>query len=168
MILAGLLFIRKIAATTTVAEVSDEEGSAENLILPERAIPEYVALFRVHGPLLFGSAEKVREITDRVEELPPVVILRLREMSAIDATGLSALEEAADLLHAHGRALILCGAREQPARLMRQAEFFRHVGRENLCANLSEALTRAEAVHQERLRQTMETLGEAKLSGWAD
>lgn len=168
MILAGLLFIRKIAATTTVAEVSEEEGSMEHVILPERAIPEYVALFRVHGPLLFGSAEKVREITDRVDDLPPVVILRLREMSAIDATGLSALEEAADILHAHGRALILCGAREQPARLMRQAEFFRHVGRENLCANLSEALARAEAVHQERLRQTMETLGEAKLSGWAD
>jgi SulP family sulfate permease len=89
-------------------------------------------------------------------------------MSAIDATGLSALEEAAELLHAHGRALILCGAREQPARLMRQAEFFRHVGRENLCANLSEALVRAEAVHRERLRQTMESLGEAKLAGWAD
>ena len=168
MILAGLLFIRKIAATTTVAEVSDEESGSEHLILPERAIPDYVALFRVHGPLLFGSADKVREIADRVADLPPVVILRLREMSAIDATGLSALEEAADVLHAHGRALILCGAREQPARLMRQAEFFRHVGRENLCASLSEALARAEAIHAERLRRTMEGLGEAKLTGWAD
>ena len=170
MILAGLLFIRKIAATTTVAEVSDEErdGGREHAIVPEHAIPDYVALFRVHGPLLFGSAEKVREITDRADDLPPVVILRLREMSAIDATGLSALEDAADLLHAKGRALILCGAREQPARLMRQAEFFRHVGRENLCASLAEALARAEAVHTERLRRAQEFLGDAKLSGWAD
>jgi len=170
MILAGLLFIRKIAATTTVTEVSDEErdGGMEHVILPERAIPDYVALFRVHGPLLFGSAEKVREITDGVEDLPPVVILRLHEMSAIDATGLSALEEAAELLHAHGRVLILCGAREQPSRLMRQAEFFRHVGRENLCASLSEALGRAEIVHQERARGALEALGDAKLSGWAD
>ena len=153
-----------------MAEVSDEEreGGLGPVILSERAIPEYVALFRVHGPLLFGSAEKVRDITDRADTLPPVVILRLREMSAIDATGLSALEEAADLLHASGRILILCGAREQPARLMRQAEFFRHVGRENLCANLGEALARAEVVHAERSRRAMESLGEAKLSGWAD
>ncbi|HKQ19146.1 MAG TPA: SulP family inorganic anion transporter [Candidatus Eisenbacteria bacterium] len=171
MILAGLLFIRKIAATTTVAELSDEEregGGHEPLILPERPIPDYVAVFRVHGPLLFGSADKVREITDRIDELAPVVVLRLQEMSAIDATGLSALEEAADALHSRGLALILCGAREQPGRLMRQAEFFRHVGRENLCANLGEALARAEQIHQEKARQAIEALGESKLSGWAD
>jgi len=170
MILAGLLFIRKIAATTTVAELSDEEreGGTEHLILPDRAIPEYVAVFRVHGPLLFGSADKVREITDRIDELPPVVILRLREMSAIDATGLSALEEAADRLHSRGLALILCGAREQPERLMRQAEFFRHVGRENLCTSLGEALVRAEKIHQDQARRAIEALGDAKLSGWAD
>jgi SulP family sulfate permease len=65
-------------------------------------------------------------------------------MTAIDATGLQALEDLADVLHSADRTLILCGAREQPARLMRQADFERHVGRDNICANVKEALERAE------------------------
>jgi SulP family sulfate permease len=76
--------------------------------------------------------------------LPPVVIIRLRNMTAIDATGLYALEEIANQLHASGRTLILCGAREQPAQLIHQAEFEEVVGRENICANVEEALRRAE------------------------
>jgi len=69
--------------------------------------------------------------------------LRLRNMTAIDATGLGAIEELADRLHSTGRTLLLCGAREQPAQLMHQAEFERHVGRENICANISDAIQRA-------------------------
>jgi sulfate permease, SulP family len=76
------------------------------------------------------------------------VIIRLRNMTAIDATGLFALEEAAKQLHATGRTLILCGVREQPAQLMRQAEFEEVVGRDNICANVQAALERAEAVFQ--------------------
>jgi SulP family sulfate permease len=76
------------------------------------------------------------------------VIIRLRNMTAIDATGVYALEEIARQLHASGRTLILCGAREQPAQLMQQAEFEEVVGRENICANVNEALQRAEAVFE--------------------
>ena len=72
-------------------------------------------------------------------------MLRLRNMTAIDATGLQALEDLADTLHASGRALILCGAREQPARVMRDAEFEQHVGVENICPNITVALQRAAA-----------------------
>jgi SulP family sulfate permease len=67
-------------------------------------------------------------------------------MTAIDATGLRALEELADRVKESGRRLILCGAREQPAQLMRQSEFEQHVGAENICANVTEALTRAGVV----------------------
>jgi sulfate permease, SulP family len=86
-----------------------------------------------------------------MDTLPPIVILRLRNMTAIDATGLGAIENLADQLHASGRALLLCGAREQPAQLMRQAEFERHVGTENICPSIAEALERAAEVHQQRL-----------------
>ena len=169
MILAALLFIRKVAVTTTVEEITGqdlEEGRVH--LLHDRNIPDYVALFRIHGPLLFGSADKIRGITEDVDSLPPVVILRLREMSAMDATGLAALEEAAGALRERGRALILCGATEQPSQLMRQAEFERHVGSDNLCSNIEEALRRASAIHEERRRQALEALGEPKLSGWAE
>ena len=68
-------------------------------------------------------------------------------MTAIDATGLQALQKLADVVHGSGRSLILCGAREQPARLMRQAEFEQHVGAENICANVEAALARAKALY---------------------
>jgi SulP family sulfate permease len=64
-------------------------------------------------------------------------------MTALDATGLHEIEKLATALHDSGRTLILCGAREQPAELMQQAEFEQHVGRENICANVEEALDRA-------------------------
>jgi len=69
-------------------------------------------------------------------------------MTAIDATGLFALEEIAMQLHATQRTLILCGAREQPARMIHQSEFEEVVGRENICANVQDALRRAEAVFE--------------------
>ncbi len=77
------------------------------------------------------------------------MILRLRNMTAIDATGLQALEELADAVHESGRGLILCGAREQPARLMHQAEFEEHVGAGNISASIATALERAQVLYQE-------------------
>lgn len=151
MILAALLYIRKVSVTTQVEEVTHEElVEARVHMISNRTFPDYVSLFRIQGPFLFGATEKIRGITEDVDALRPIVILRLRDMTAIDATGLTALEELADELRARRRDLILCGAREQPARLMRQAEFDRHIGHENLCANIEEALARARALHESR------------------
>ena len=69
-------------------------------------------------------------------------------MTALDATGLFALEETAKQLHATGRTLILCGAREQPSKLIHQAEFEDVVGPENICENVQAALQRAEEVYE--------------------
>ncbi len=149
MILAALLFISRVASTTTVSQVTDdyvEDGRVH--ILQDRDIPYYATIFRIHGPFLFGATEKVAVVTEKIHELPPVVILRLRNMTALDATGLFALEEVAKELHATGRTLILCGAREQPAQLIHQAEFEDIIGRENICENVQAALRRAEDVFE--------------------
>lgn len=149
MLLAAFTFIRKVSVTTTVSQVTDEyikDGRVH--ILQDKQIPPYVTVFRIHGPFLFGVTDKISEITDRLDKLPPVVILRLRNMTAIDATGLAALEDLASRLRASGRSMLLCGARQQPARLMHEAEFDRHVGAKNLCANIAEALRRAADVYQ--------------------
>jgi SulP family sulfate permease len=147
MVLAALMFIRKVALTTTVSRVTREYiADGYSHILQDKKIPDYAVIFRIHGPFLFGATDKISVITDDVESLPPVVILRIRNMTAIDATGLQALEDLADTLHAADRKLILCGGREQPTQLMHQADFERHVGRENICANVQEALERAEEV----------------------
>ncbi|HVZ16516.1 MAG TPA: SulP family inorganic anion transporter, partial [Terriglobales bacterium] len=150
MILATLLFIRKVTITTTVSEVTDayvDEGRVH--ILQDKNIPDYLRIFRIHGPFLFGATEKISAIEDQIPQLPPIVILRLRNMTAIDATGMKALEDVADALHRSGRTLILCGAREQPAMIMKKAEFEEHVGPENICPNVDAALVRAQQVYEQ-------------------
>ena len=150
MILAALVFIRKVTATTTISRVTPEYLHESRLhVLQDKEIPPYATVFRIHGPFLFGAADKIDDLAQQIPELPPIVILRLRNMTAIDATGLHALEHLADRIHTTGRGLILCGAREQPSRLMHQAEFEQHVGAENICANITEALARARALYAE-------------------
>jgi SulP family sulfate permease len=147
MIIAALLFISRVASTTTVSEVTDEyveDGYVH--ILQNKDIPSYATIFRIHGPFLFGATDKISVVTEKLEQLPPVVILRLRNMTALDATGLFALQELAKQLHETRRTLIFCGAREQPAEMMRQGEFEHLVGRENICENVDQALKRSEQV----------------------
>ena len=150
MILAALLFISRVAATTTVSQVTDdyiEDGRVH--ILQDKDIPYYATIFRIHGPFLFGATDKISAITENMHSLPPIVIIRLRNMTALDATGLFALEEVARSLHNTGRTLILCGAREQPSQLIHQAEFEEIVGPENICEHVQEALQRAEDVFEQ-------------------
>ena len=149
MILAALLFISRVASTTTVSRVTEdyvEDGRAH--ILQDKEIPYYATVFRIHGPFLFGATDKLSVVTQDVHKLPPVVILRLRNMTALDATGLFAIEDIAKQLHCTRRILILCGAREQPRELMRQAEFEELVGKNNICENIQGALQRAEEVFE--------------------
>jgi SulP family sulfate permease len=160
MILAALVYIRKVTATTTVSQVTDEylrEGHVH--ILQHKEIPSYVTIFRIHGPFLFGATDKIDEVIQRLPELPPILVLRLRNMTAIDATGLQALEELADAVHQSGRGLILCGAREQPAQLMHQAEFEEHVGAGNISPSISVALERAQVLNHEIEQRSLHAVG---------
>jgi sulfate permease, SulP family len=144
MVLAALTFIRKVSRTTTVTRVTrDYVEDSRVHILQGKDIPPYATVYRIHGPFLFGATDKFADILENLPTLPPTVILRLRNMTAIDATGLGAIRDLADQVHASGRSLLLCGAREQPARLMKQAEFERHVGAENICSSIAGALERA-------------------------
>ena len=97
IVLAALLFIRKVSGTTTVTRVTEqyvEEGWLH--IVQDKPIPEYVAVFRIHGPFLFGGNEKISHIMECLGELPPIILLLLRDMTAIDATGLQAFEDLAE------------------------------------------------------------------------
>jgi sulfate permease, SulP family len=144
MILAALLYIRRVTVTTTVARVTPEyieHGRAHSLQLQD--VPDEVVIYRIHGPFLFGSTDKLADLEREMPTLPRVVILRLRNMTAIDGTGLHALEHLADALHRSGRALLLCGMRDQPARMMQRAEFHQHIGSENLLPSVGAAIERA-------------------------
>jgi SulP family sulfate permease len=149
MLLAALLYIYRVSQTTTVAPVTEEyieDGRPH--VLQDKLLPPYVLVLRIHGPFLFGATEKLSEATTDVESLPPVVILRLRNMTAIDATGLHELEKLADRLQTSGRTLLLCGARRQPEELLRQSPFLRQLGEENMLPHVEAALSRAREVYE--------------------
>ncbi|HJZ64476.1 MAG TPA: SulP family inorganic anion transporter, partial [Candidatus Acidoferrum sp.] len=148
MVLAALTFIRKVSLTTTVSRVTRDYVEDSRIhILQGKDIPSYATVFRVHGPFLFGTTDKFEEILRSLQSLPPIIILRLRNMTAIDATGLGAIQELADELHTSGRTLLLCGAREQPSQLMQQAEFERHVGKENIVPSITDAIRRSNELY---------------------
>jgi SulP family sulfate permease len=149
MILAALLFIRRVSSTSTVSRVTDDYIEFGRLhILQDKRIPEYVTIYRIHGPFLFGATDKLMRLIQHIPEMAPVVVLRLRNMTAIDATGLRAIQDFADKLHESGRTLLLCGAPPQPANLMAQAEFHRHVGERNILPNVQAALDRAREISE--------------------
>jgi len=149
MVLAALTFIRKVSRTTTVSPVTKDYVEDSRVhVLQGKDIPDYAIVYRIHGPFLFGATDKFADILHSLDQLPPIVTLRLRNMTAIDATGLGAIRDLADTLHESGRSLLLCGAREQPSQLMKQAEFERHVGAENICASITEAIERAAELYR--------------------
>lgn len=147
MALAALLYIYRVAETTTVAPVTREylhDGQAH--ILQDKDIPAGVTILRIHGPFLFGTTDKLLEATRNLSGFGDVVILRLRNMTALDATGVHALEQFHQRLLRTGKVLLLCGARNQPAQLLARSEFLRRLGPENLLPHIKDALARSRAI----------------------
>jgi len=144
MALAALLYIRRIAETTTVAAVTPEylrDGQAH--ILQDKDIPSNVTILRIHGPFLFGTTDKLADATRDLSRLGDIVILRLRNMTALDATGIHALEQFSARLRKAGKSLLLCGARDQPSQLISGSDFLKIVGPENVLPHVRAALARA-------------------------
>lgn len=149
--LAALLYIRRVTETTSVSRVTPEylaEGRAHSM--QDKDIPAYVTILRIHGPFLFGMTDKLVEATEDLSDVGEIVLLRLRNMTAIDATGLHALESLSDRLRASGRTLVICGARRQPAEFLDQAEFVEHVGAANVVEHMQAALARAAEIHGQK------------------
>ena len=102
--------------------------------------------------------DKVADATADLSHFAPIEILRLRNMAAIDATGLHALEALSDRLKKAGRSLILCGARQQPADFLPQAELVEHVGADNIVEHVQAALSRAAEIPTADGRELSEDL----------
>jgi SulP family sulfate permease len=147
MALAALLYIHRVAETTTVEPVTPEyleDGQAH--ILQDKDIPSTVTILRIHGPFLFGTTDKLADATKNLAQFNEVVILRLRNMTALDATGIHALEQFSERLHKSGKTLLLCGARNQPSQLISGSSFLERVGPENVLPHVQAALARAKEI----------------------
>ena len=154
MTLAALLYIYRVSQTTTIAAVTPEYiEKAQAHVLQGKEIPNYVTILRIHGPFLFGTTEKLGDATEDLSRFGHVVILRVRNMTAIDATGLYALEKLAERLHKTERHVLVCGARRQPRTMLKRADFVGRIGRENILPHIDAALARARALHRAEVAQ---------------
>jgi SulP family sulfate permease len=147
MVLAAVLFIKRISETTqitTVDPATDTEGPHHSLV--GKTIPEGVLIFRVFGAFFFGAADKLETALQRARQEPEILILRMRKVLAMDATGLNALEDLYDKLKSRHKHLILSGPHAQPLFVMDKSGFLDRIGRENVCAHIDASLERAREI----------------------
>jgi SulP family sulfate permease len=156
IVLSSLLFMKRMADVTHIEGLTNElRDSGEDpgeisqvrrkqRILGGRDIPAGVEIYEVRGPFFFGAADKVKDVMNEIAKPPKVFILRMRNVPAIDATGIHALEQMAKKSRAQGTTLILTEMREQPHRAIVGARKLDLLGGEaSLAKTLDEALDRA-------------------------
>ncbi|MCL4787168.1 MAG: sulfate permease [Verrucomicrobia bacterium] len=147
MVLAAVLFIKRVSETTQITavdETTETEGSQHSLVGKE--IPQGVMVYRIFGSFFFGAADKLETALKREGREPEVLILRMRKVLAMDATGLNALEDLYERLRARGKHIVLSGPHTQPLFMMDKAGFLDRLGRQNVCANIELALARAREI----------------------
>lgn len=142
VLMAAILFMKRMSDVTEVAgwKMVDDEDDPDSLSL--RTVPKNTMVYEISGPLFFGAADKILAIT--LDEKMNCLILRMRSVSAIDATAMHNLEGMlAECEKKHIR-LIFSHVNEQPMHVMQKAGFVESVGSENFCAHIDDALRRAE------------------------
>ena len=144
MVLAAILFIKRVSETTQITavdETTETEGPQHSLV--GREVPRGVMVYRIFGSFFFGAADKLESALRNLKREPEVLILGMRKVIAMDATGLNALEDLHDRLVKRGKHLILNAPHTQPYFTMDKAGFLDKVGRENVCADVETSLARA-------------------------
>ena len=144
MVLAAILFIRRIAETTKITSIDDRALDYDpEHSLHGKKIPSGVAAYQLQGAFMFGAADRLETLLNRKEERPRVVILGMKRVLALDATGLHALEEFHHDIGRHGSQLIIAGVHTQPFMALSRAGYAERIGEANFCADMDTALARA-------------------------
>ena len=144
MILAAMLFMKRMSEETIVKgwEYVDSENDMDSIDL--KAVPKNVRVYEISGPLFFGAADKILDIT--FKEYTSCLVLRMRAVSAIDATAMNSLEQLYSKCKSKGIVLVLSHVNEQPLHAMQKSGFYDKVGAENFCAHIDDALVRASKI----------------------
>ena len=147
MVLAAILFIKRVSETTQITAVDEStETEGAHHSLAGKEIPQGVMVYRIFGAFFFGAADKLESALKRLKQEPDVLILRMRKVLAMDATGLNALEDLHARLRRKGKHLVLSAPHTQPLLVMDNAGFLDRIGSENVCANVDAALARAREI----------------------
>jgi len=156
VVLAAFLFMKRMAEVTRIGKITrqlsqlqyhwDDQPDLERQVIAKRQIPDGVHVYEVNGPFFFGAADKLREVMKVVEGAARVLILRMRHVPVLDATGLHALEEFRLSCARAGTVLILAGVHSQPLEALRQSSYLERIGPENVARNIDQALRRARQI----------------------
>ncbi len=164
VVLASLLFMRRMAEVTQVRALGllDEE-------MPDAIgrgdLPPGVEVFDVHGTFFFGAAHKFKTTLRNVQRRPRVLVLHIRDVLALDATGLRALEELYSQAEKEGTTVVLAGAHAQPLAVLARSGLLDRWNEENLTSDLESALERAREITSGSSPQVHMTAGEGTGSG---
>lgn len=150
MVMAAFLFMKRMADVADVKSwVYKEDLDANEL--PEHTdlkhVPKHTMVYEVFGPMFFGATNDFLSFTKEKDK--KVLILRMRNVPAMDVTGLNSLEEALETCQKKDITLLLSHVNEQPMNVLRKGEFIEKIGEENICENIDAALTRAEHLVQQ-------------------
>lgn len=147
LLLAGVLFIRRMAEQTVVDTLEQgNETELESQLLRQHPLPKGVMIFRIQGALFFGAADKLDAVLHNLGREPQVLILRLSRLISLDATALHALAELQEKIQRHHKHLILCGTPNQPYQALNNAGLIAKIGLENVVPTLEAGLARAETL----------------------
>ncbi len=159
LILASALMVKRLAQTASVepdAEVTQGDSAGQQTA--GKNIPDGVVVFRVFGAFFFGAADKLETSLRDAGRLPEVLILRMRDVLALDATGLEALEDLQEKLQRDRKNLILCGPHSQPLFALTRAGFMDKIGEHNVCGDMESSLARArELIDQKKNKKVIDS-----------
>jgi SulP family sulfate permease len=159
MVLAAFLFMHRMATLANVSHVTNEvledEGGDDSSAEP--AVPHGVEVYEINGPFFFGAAEIFKDTLARVAGKPKVLILRMRHVPAIDATGLHALTDVVRRSRRDGTLVLLAEVQPQPLVALRRSVLIDEIGEEHVCETLDGALERAR--EEQELRRVLGASG---------
>ena len=148
VILAAFLFMHRMSEATQLGFVTGEvagdgEEDADPNAIQTREVPDGVEVFEIYGPFFFGAADRFKDEMRRLEKPPRILILRMRHVPTIDATGLQALEDLWKKCLKAGTTLVLSGVQDKPWQQLEQAGLYYRIGPHNVHANIDAALQHA-------------------------
>lgn len=144
LVLSTLLFMKRMSDETNAYgwKEIDEATDEDNIGL--KTIPEGVSVFEITGPIFFGVATKFSDAVLRADKTKKVLVLRMRSVPAIDATGIHAFETILESLDKKGIKLVVSHLNEQPLKILKKSGIYKRIGAENFCPHIDIALKRAE------------------------
>lgn len=153
MVLASFLFMQKMAEATHVTAITElfaDDGAESDELLSgavaSGAIPAGVQVYEIDGPFFFGAADKFKETMGSIQRAPAVLVLRMRNVGLLDATGIALIRELVKKGRRDGTTLILAGVHEQPKDAMGKSGLVGIIGEANFTRDLTAALARASEV----------------------